>query len=484
MSIGSLKQNTAKSILWVTIDSLGQRILQFIIGIILARLLLPEEFGLIGLITVFISFSSLFIDSGFSFTLIRKKEVDDIEYTTVFWFNLIISILFYLLLFLASDLIADFYKNKLLSNLTKAIGLILIINAVGSIQNIRLRKDLNFKAITIIGVVSKIISGSVAITMAFKGYGVWCLVVQQLLVNIVKVSLMLWYNWFFPKLQFSFVKFKELLAFSSRLLYGGIVHTVVHNIYPIVIGKMFSIGDVGFFNRAKGLQDLPVMFFTGIVQQVTLPTFSLIQDEEERFINTYRKAIKATLFMVLLPLVIIVITAYPLIEILLTDKWLPAAPMLQILALGGIFYPVSALNVNIIGIKGRSDYVMILQFIKDGMAILGVIIGSFFGIHGLVWSFAITSNISFLLNIHFTSKVVSYSMHTQLKDIFSILLLGFSIGFFVYYITSFMNTDKYMLLLIQFIFVSFLYITISWGLKMHVLKDTLSMFSHLIHQKK
>lgn len=477
---GSLKKKTAKSFFWVAIDVFGQRILQFVIGIILARLLAPEEFGLIGLITVFITFSVVFIDSGFSFALIRKKEVEAIEYTTIFWFNLTVSIICYTILFLTSKYIADFYNQEILNNLVKVIGLILIINAVGSIQYVKLRKELKFKELAIIGFFSKFISGGVALAMAYSDFGVWSLVAQQVLVNVVKVMLMFWYSWFWPRLKFSIHHFKELFSIGSKLLYGSIVNAIVSNIYPIIIGKYFSVKDVGYFTRAKGLNDLPVLLLTGIVQQVTLPTFSLIQDENTRFVNSYRTAIKVTLYIVLLPLVVLFISAFPLIDFLLTSKWLPAAPMLQIITIGSIFYPVSALNVNIIGIKGRTDLVMIMQFLKDGFTILGVIIGMFFGIFGLVWAFAITSNISFLINIFFTSRVVDYSLKKQIVDILPIFSLATITAIISYFITYKVELPNLIMVITQVFVVCSIYLGLSWFFKLSELKSSIELIKKMI----
>lgn len=399
------------------IDSAGQRALQFIIGIILARILLPEEFGLVGMIAVFIAFSQLLIDSGFSFALIRKEKVTRIEYETVFWFNTCISLLFFILLWFSSPYIAGFFNKPILAKIVRAVSLGLLINAAGSIQNINLRRELKFRELAITGISSKLISGIIAIYLAVKGFGVWALVLQQLLNNFLRVVFMFFYNRLLPHLRFSFTTFKELFNFSSKLLYGGIVYSVVSNIYPIIIGRYFSASDVGFFDKAKTIQGTPVHFFTSIVQQVTLPTFAKIQNEKDRFKNAYRNAIKLSFFAIILPLGLIVISAKPLITVLLTDKWLPAAEILQIIALGGMFYPLSALNVNIIGIKGRSDLVMYLQFSKDALTILGVLIGIWFGIKGLIISYTITNVFGYLINAHFANKVIDYPFYYQLFDI-------------------------------------------------------------------
>lgn len=421
---GSLRGKVIGSFFWVFIDSAGQRALQFIIGIILARILLPEEFGLVGMITVFITFSQLFVDSGFSFALIRKEKVSRIEYETVFWFNTFISILFFLLLWFASPYIAEFFNKPILSKIVKAVSLGLLINAAGSIQNIGLRRDLKFKELAVGGIASKLISGFIAILLAVKGIGVWALVLQQLINNFLRVGFMFFYNRLLPRLRFSFVKFKELFNFSSKLLYGGIVYSVVSNIYPVIIGKYFSASDVGFFDKAKTIQGFPVQFFTGIVQQVTLPSFSKIQNDNIRFKNAYRNAIKISFFAIILPLVLIVISAKPLITVLLTEKWLPSVEILQILALGGMFYPLSALNVNIIGVKGRSDLVMYLQFSKDALTILGVLIGIWFGLKGLIISCTTTSILAYFLNAIFANKVIDYPFYDQLFDILPFVLLA------------------------------------------------------------
>lgn len=476
----SLQKRTSKSLFWVAIDVFGQQLMQFGIGIFLARLLMPEEFGIIGLIAVFLAFSRVFVDSGLSFALLRKKEVQLVEYTTVFWFNLGMSTFFYLLLFLAAGKIAAFYNLPELNNIVKVLAILLIINAFGSVQEIKLKKALKFKTLTIIGFISKLVAGVTAIIMALKGFGVWSLVAQQFLIRTLRVLLLYVFNWFWPKLEFSVLHFRELFAVGSKLLYGSIVNAIVHNIYPVLIAKVFTVSDVGFFNRARGYQELPVLFITGIVQQVSLPTFALIQDEEDRFLSSYRRAIVATLFLVLLPLAILVVNAFPLIEFLITDKWLPAAPMLQILAIAGVFYPVSALNVNIIGIKGRTDLVMITQFLKDGLTILGIVVGIFFGIFGLLWAIAFTSTISFYINIHYTAKVINYPVKKQLVDLFPVVLLGLSSAGLGFLLSNFIHLSNLPYIIVQTLIISSFYLGVSYLLKVPELELAYSMLKNMI----
>jgi len=475
----SLRKKTSKSIAWVAIDVIGSRILQFTIGIVLARLLLPEEFGILGLISVFIAFSMVFIDSGFSFALIRKKEVDNKELDTIFWFNLIISFFFYGILWVASPLIARFYNQPELVSIIKVISLNLIINAIGSIQQVNLQRNLQFKQLTIAGVASKILSGIITIYLAIKGFGVWSLVAQQLSMNLFRVCLLLVFNKFVPAFVFSKSTFKKLFSFSSKLLYGGIINSITSNIYPLVIGKFYTVSDVGYFNRAKTLQQLPVNTFTRIIQQVSLPSFSKIQDEEERFKLAYQKAMKMSVFVIAIPLIILIVAAYPLIEFLITDKWLPAADMLRILAIGGIFYPLSALNVNIIGIKGRSDLVMYSQFIKDGLSLSAVFIGMFWGVNGLVWSFAIVGILSYFINAYYANKVIIYPIKNQIFDLLPIMLIMTFSGIVAYVSMQLVDYNLFKIAVVTIIG-SIIYFALSLILKIDSLTDTYSMFKLLL----
>ena len=474
----SLRQKTSKSIFWVSINIIGERFLQFIFGIVLARLLLPEEFGILGLITVFIAFSMVFIDSGFSFALIRKQTVTTVDFNTVFWFNISISIFFYLILCIASPYIAIFFDQELLKSIVRVIALNLIINAIGSIQQVRLQRELKFKELTIAGIISKVLSGAIALYMAFTGFGVWSLVVQQVSVNLFRVGMIFFFNKFIPKILFSVSAFKELFSFSSKLLYASIINSIVANIYPIVIGKYFTISDVGYFNRARHLQQLPVNTFTSIIQKVSLPTFAKIQDEELKFKSGYQKALKMAVFIIALPLVIMIITAYPLIEFLITDKWLPAAEMLRILAIGGIFYPLSALNVNIIGIKDRSDLVMYLQFIKDGLTIIALLVGMFWGIIGLVWSFALIGVLSYFLNAYFANKVIDYSIKDQILDVLPIIIIMTICGIVSSFSMSIVESNLMKILTVTLIS-TVIYASSCVLLKLDVIPEFLAMFKLL-----
>jgi teichuronic acid exporter len=481
--IESLKHKTFHSTLWVAVDVFGERSLQFVIGIILARLLLPEDFGILGLIAVFFSFSMVFVDSGFSFALIRKKTISSDELNTVFWFNLIISVFFYIILWISSKAIASFFAQPLLISIIKVASFNLIINALGTVQQVTLHRKLKFKELAYVGIVSKIISGCLALYLAHLGYGVWSLVAQQISANVVRIGLMFYFARLIPGLYFSTIAFRSLFSFSSKLLYGGIVYSIVANIYPMVIGKFFTISDVGFFNRAQSFQQLPVRTFTSIIQKVSLPIFSQIQDDDERFKRAYQNAIKTAFFLISLPLVVIIVASHPLLTFLLTEKWLPAADILRVLAIGGFFYPLSALNVNIIGIKGRSDFVMYLQFIKDALSVIALLVGILWGINGLVWSYSLTSVLSYFLNAYFANRVIEYSIKEQIKDISPIALIVITSGIISSLLMVYAPTDVSKILLV-ITTSSIIYFSLSAVLNLSALRETINLLKYIVKKKQ
>ena len=427
--MGEFKQKVAKSFFWVAIDGVGQSLLQFVIGIILARILLPEEFGTVGVIAIFIALSMVFVNSGFGFALIRKKHVSEADYHTVFWFNIFVSVLFFAILWFTSPLIADFYNEAILSDVVKVVSVNLLINAASSIQNVKLTRNFKFRQLTVIGIISKIISGSLAIYMAFSGFGLWSLVYKELIGNITRMILLWVGGKFLPKFIFSKNSFRELFSFSSKLLYSGVSSTVLRNIYPVLIGKFFSLSEVGYFNRAEGLKNMSIHLLTGMIQKVTLPMFSEIQDDQEAFKRNYTKVIQLTVLLSGYPLVLLFVTGEPLTEFVYTAKWLPMVPMLKILVIGGIFYPLNALNYNMIGVKGRSDIVMNLSFSNQALTLVSIGVGIIWGLMGLVVAYSIKSVISYLLVVYFTNKVINYPFMEQFNDIKRIgLVIIFTAG--------------------------------------------------------
>jgi len=351
----TLREKTINGVFWSALEKYGNQVIRFIISIILARLLEPREFGIVGMLAIFMGISQVFVDSGLSSALIQKKNPSNKDFCTVFYFNLLISILLYLILYFSSGLISSFYNEPVLKNITKVLGLVLIINAFGLIHNTKIQKSLDFKQITKVSYVSSVVSGSVAILLAYRDFGVWSLVFYQISTRLTR-TIMLWIldHWK-PSMDFSLEAFKELFNYSSKLLGSSLINSITINMYNLVIGKYFSAVSLGFYDRAKKLQMLVASNLNATIQVVTFPVLSEIQDEQIRLQKSYRKILEIVAFIIFPLMFMLIIVAKPLIIILLGEKWTETIVYFQILALVGIGYPIGAINLNILKVKGRTN---------------------------------------------------------------------------------------------------------------------------------
>jgi len=428
----SLKQKTIKGLTWSFIDNFSNQGIVFLVGIILARLLSPKEYGLIGMITIFIAISQSFIDSGFSDALIQKKECSEDDYTTVFYFNLAIGIIFYVLLFFAAGVISNFYNEEKLLLLVRVLGVNLIINSFGVIQRTLRTKTLNFKLQAKISVVSSSFSGILGIGMAYWGCGVWSLVGKTIAQNLCSVVLFwLSSNWK-SRGSFSFSSLKELFGFGSRLLLSGLLNTAYKNSYYLIIGKYYSASELGFYTRAEQFKNLPSKNFTGIIQRVTYPVLSSIQDEPQKLKEGYKKLIKSSMLISSILMLGMAAVAPTMILVLIGQKWLPAAVYLQLLCFAAIFYPLHVLNLNMLAVQGRSDLFLRLEIIKKILAVPTIIIGIILGIKIMIIGMIANSLIAYYLNSYWSGKFIGYSMSEQVKDIMPSFLLSAFTGLIVF----------------------------------------------------
>lgn len=416
MSNRSLKSQATKGMLWSALEKFSVQGIQFILGIILARLLMPSDYGLIGMLAIFIAISQWFIDSGFSTALIQKKNRTNIDFSTVFYFNIAVSVILYLLLFFASPLISRFYAQPQLTLLTQVLSLNIIISAFSIIQNTKLTIDLDFKSIAISNFSAVIFSGIIGIYMAYNGFGVWALVGQNISRAIV-LAIILWIlsKWK-PELLFSYSSFRQLFRFGSRLLGAGMIATVLRNIYNITIGKFFNSAELGYFSRAKDFTDLTSETVTSILSKVTFPVLAELQDDKERLVSAYKKLVRMTAFVIFPVMGLLAAIADPFIRVLLTEKWIAVVPLLQLLCIARVLTPISTLNMNILNVIGRSDLFLKLDIIK-----IPVILGSLFlaipyGVKAVVIGHVISSIISFLINTYYPSKFYDYGAWSQIKD--------------------------------------------------------------------
>ncbi len=428
-----LKQKTIDGLFWSFIDNISSRGITFIIGIILARLLEPSEFGLIGLITVFIAISSTFINSGFSAALIRKTDCTNKDYSTVFYFNLATGICFYLLLSVFSPAISRFFKEPLLNPLIKVLGIVLIIDSLTIIQRTILTKRVNFKLQTKISVISAIVSGIVGIIMALRGFGVWSLAGKQICQQALNSFLLWFWNKWRPLLTFSMTSFKELFSFGYKLLLSGLIDTIYRNIYNLVIGKYFSTAELGFYTRANSFKNLPSQNLEGIIGRVSYPVLSEIQNDPVKLKLGYKKLLKNTMFLSFILMAGMAAIAEPMIITLIGEKWRPSVIYLQLLCFVGALYPLHALNLNMLNVKGRSDLFLNLEIIKKILAVPTIIIGIIWGIKIMILGMWINSLIAYYLNSYYSGRLINYPMNEQVEDILPAFLLALFMGVLVFF---------------------------------------------------
>lgn len=413
----SLADKTVFGVGWSFLDNISNSGITFLVGLVLARLLSPDEYGLIGIIMIFIVLFSAIVDSGFSTALIRKKDIEQKDYDTAFWANLFLSVLMYVLLFFLAKPIALFFNREELVSLTQTMGVILAINAFSTVQRTIYTKKLNFKVQTGISLLSSLGSGVIGIGMAFYGYGVWSLVGQQLSRQTIQ-SVFFWYwsDWR-PMMRFSLSSFKSMYSFGWKLMLSNVINNLWNEAYQIVIGKCYAPSTLGQYTRAKQFSDIFSTNLTTVVQRVTFPSLSEIQDEEERLKEAYRKVLKITMLLSFMFLFCLASISKSLIYTLIGTQWEETVYFLPIICLQCVFYPLSAINLNILMVKGRSDIYLRLEIIKRIISIIPLLMGIFGGIYWMLWSSVVYGICAYSLNSFFSGRMINYSMWNQLKDL-------------------------------------------------------------------
>jgi O-antigen/teichoic acid export membrane protein len=412
----SLKQKTIKGVSWSFVEQILTRAANFVIGIVLARLLSPTEFGLVGMISVFIAFSQIFIDGGLSSALIREKNPEEKDFSTVFIINLGMSILFYFILFFLSQPIADFYGQPILRSFLRIIALTLIISSFGSIHNTLLTIRVDFKTQSVISVVTAVVSGAIGIIYALRGYGVWALAAQSLSATIVCTLLLLLLVRWVPRTGFSADSFRRLFSYSSKLLTSNVIRVIYDNAYPIVIGKKFSAASLGQYSQACKYPGVANATITSALNRVAFPILSQIQDDDRRLIEVYEKYIELSCFVIFPVLLGLCGCARPFVHFLLTDKWLECVPLMQIICFSLLANCVTNINLNLLYVKGRSDLVLRLEIVKKTIAFAILFITMFFGLKAICLGQLIFSFIDFGLNTIYTRKILNYGLLPQLRS--------------------------------------------------------------------
>ena len=415
MSEKNLKSSAVNGAIWTGVEKFSRQAVQFVIGIILARLLPPNDFGVIGMLAIFIAIAQTFTDSGLSSALIQKKDRTEVDCSTIFYFNIGVGVLFYLLLYATAPLIADFYNMPILIDVTRVVALSIILSGLTAVQNARLTIDLRFRTLSLIALISMVVTGATGLALAYSGWGVWALVFQALAGQMV-TSICTWYcsRWI-PKLEFSMKSFKQLWGFGSKLLVSGLINTIYGNLYTLVIGKKFSSAEVAFYNRGNHFALLPAQTVQDMAIKVNFPILAKMQDDDERLLGAYKKLLTVPLYILYPVLVCMAVTAEPLVIVLIGEKWLPCVPIMQVLCIGYMFSPLTHINLNLLYVKGRTDLVLKLEFIKKPIAFLILFASIPFGIIVMVIGKAIYEFIAFSFNCYYTGKILNYGEWKQLK---------------------------------------------------------------------
>lgn len=445
----SLKQKTVSGLLWSFLDNFARLGITFVVGIILARLLTPREFGLIGMTTIFIAVSQSFIDSGFKQALIRKQDCTQTDFSTVFYFNLLVSLIAYVILFLCADIISRYFAEPDLSPIIRVLGLVLIVNGFTIVQQAQLTKEINFKLQTKITMIATIISGVIGVSMAYTGYGVWSLVATTLSSSIA-VALLLWlWNGWRPSRDFSLDSFRGMFAFGSKLLVSGLIETLYQNIYLLIIGRYFSAQTLGYYTRANQFANLPSQNITGVVQRVSYPVLATLQEDTSKLKAVYQKLIKSTMFITFVLMLGMVAVAEPMILVLIGEQWQQSILYLQLLCFVGMLYPLHAMNLNMLQVQGRSALFLRLEVIKKLLAVPTIILGIFYGIELMIIGMIINSVIAYFLNSYWSGEFIGYSTSQQIKDILPSFALAVAVALVVYLAGELIAVPPFYLLLMQ-----------------------------------
>lgn len=439
MNNSELKQKTISSMVWNAIQRFGTMILSFGTNIVLARLLMPEDFGCIGMLAIFLSLSQVFIDGGFGAALIQKKKTTQEDYSTIFYWNLFVSLFFFLILQVASPFIADFYHMPKLCKLLRVLSIILLINGFTVVQTNILTKKLSFKMIAKIRLIAISMAMIVSIGAAYLGMGVWSLVIKDLLAATLGAAMFWGLNKWRPSFVFSRKSFKELFSFGGLMLLSSLLNTFFENLQGLVIGRCYTAKDLGYYSQAKRLDEIPSHSLSQIVTQVSFPVFSQIADNKDLLIHAVKKNVITTTYIIFPLQAFLIAVAYPLIIFVFSEKWLEAIPYFRILCIYSMFVSLNAINTNIYKALGKSNYYFWVQLIKKMISVGLLFIGLNHGVLGVTWSVSISGVIWWIFSASINTKLIGYGIIQQIRDIYMQFLLAIVLGTVVSCVLDYLN---------------------------------------------
>lgn len=460
----SLKNKTIKGFGWSAIDNVAQYLVSFLVSIVLARLLSPEDYGLIGITAIFTAICTTIINGGFNAALIRKIDATNDDYNTAFIVNFGLSVVLYLIIFFCSPLIASFFDREELVWLTRATSLGMVIGALALVQQAKLTKKIDFKSQTKITLASSIISGIVGISLALWGFGVWALVAQSLVLQIIRTILFFVVNKWFPTFKFSVISFHELFGFGWKMMVSSLLDTVWNELYQVIVGKYYTPGTLGQYTRAQGFSNLFSSNLTQVIQRVTYPVLSNIQNDKERMAAAYKKILCETMFITSISMFFLGAISEPLLYCLIGPKWHEAATYLPFLCVIGSMYPLHAINLNMLKVQGRSDLFLGLEVIKKILSLAPLFIGAFVGIFPMLYASIAVNIIAYFLNSYYSGKFIGYSSWEQIMDVAPSFGLALVIAISVYFF-KYLPISNWLILPIQLIVGLILFVLLNEFLK-------------------
>lgn len=437
----SLRKKTVKGVVWSSFERFSTAGVNFVIGLIIARLLSPKEYGIIAMLAIFMAISQSIIDSGFSNALVRKLDRSESDYSTSFYFNVVIGFLMYGVLYFSAPFIAQFYNTPELENVTKVVGITLVFGSFAIVQQAILTVRIDFKTQMKISLVSAILSGFIGIIMAFNNYGVWALVGQMVSVAFFR-TVLLWVivKWI-PKSGFSKQSFNNLFGYGSKLLLAGILETIYRNLYTIIIGKFFQSSALGLYSRGEQIASYPSSNITGVIQRVTFPILSQIQNDQMQLKKAFTQIIRTTCFIVFPLMMFLIIVAKPLVLIILTEKWVGCVEIIQILSISFMWYPVHILNLNVLQIAGRSDLFLKIEFIKKIIGLVLLFATIPFGIILMCWGRVMYCFIELFINMYYTNRIIGSTYIQQLRQQIPMFLSALIMGGLSLWIISYIQNN-------------------------------------------
>lgn len=470
MAEASLRNKTKNGLIWSTFERFSTQGVQFVFSIILARLLSPSDYGIIAMPMIFLSIAQVFIDSGFANALIRKPDLTEKDLSTAFYFNLGIGFICYLLLFATSPLIADFYDTPILSSVLKATALSTLFNPLCSVQQALLTIKMNFRIQARVSLLSAIAGGILGVFFAYEGYGVWALVISQIVSSFLRVVLLWIFGKWHPTAHWSKESFQYLWGFGNKLLLSGLINTVYQNIYPLIIGKYYTSAQLGYYTRAHQFANLPSANYTGVIRRVTFPALSSIQNDDEKLSATFHRILRVSFYLICPLMFALIGISDHLIVVLLSEKWLPASDMLKILSLAMVWYPIDALNLNLLTVKGRSDLFLKLEVIKKIFAFALVAVAIRFGITAICLTLVIYAFFEIITDTYYTGKYYGIGFFKQMKDLLPSLVLS-CVMLLTIEIINYFIINHYVALAVGLFAGALVYVGISYILKMKELKE-------------